>query len=277
MERHGRHREPGLLAQLAHLYQVNEALHVLFHLVQTAQAVQLLQQLFQRGLRLFLLGGFLLWRLLSSRLRSGRLRFGDKLIGLQGWTVAGQAVLCAQSQQGVGAGVDKTGLRLADHIVHRGKQQQNQGELVHKAAGEGGAFPQVVVPQGLEEGGGLKEVIARHAGGHLPVQGRGGGVGAGVDGVVKLHMPGGDLGGVIRLPNAQGAGAEVVIRLPPKFHAQSGIGDPFSVCTYRLVILLVGLGGGQGASHCLVPPSGFVRWTKGSYLYAKVRRGSDSL
>ena len=118
MERHGRHREPGLLAQLAHLYQVNEALHVLFHLVQTAQAVQLLQQLFQRGLRLFLLGGFLLWRLLG-----GRLRFGDKLIGLQGRTVAGQAVLCTQSQQGVGAGVDKTGLRLADHIVHRGKQQ----------------------------------------------------------------------------------------------------------------------------------------------------------
>ena len=40
---HGGHRQVGLLPQLAHLYQVDKALHIFLYLVQAAQAVQLSQ------------------------------------------------------------------------------------------------------------------------------------------------------------------------------------------------------------------------------------------
>ena len=70
----------------------------------------------------------------------------------------------------------------------------------------------VVLAQVLEEGGGLEEVEVGHPGGHLPVQGGGDLMAGGVDGVVELHMPGGDGAGAVRLPHPQGVLAEVAVR-----------------------------------------------------------------
>ena len=115
---------------------------------------------------------------------------GHEFVSLQSWAVSTEAVPLAQGQQRIGAGVDKASLRLADHSVHRGEEQEEQGQLVGEAPGQCGPLPPVVVPQGGKEGGWLEQVIVSHAGGYLPVQGGGGGAGPGVDGVVKFHVAG---------------------------------------------------------------------------------------
>ena len=250
MQGHGGDGQAGLLPQPAHLHQVDEALHVLLHLGQAAQAVQLSQELLQSGLGLrrkgFRFPLIPLGRLLGGLLR-GSGSTGDELVRLQGGAVSGQAVLSAQLQQNVGAGVDKAGLGLADHIVHRREQQEDEGRLVGKAPGQSGALPPVVVPQGLEEGGGLKQVVVGHAGGHLPVQGGGGEVFSRVDGVVELHMLGRDGLGVVRLPHPQGAVLEEGVRLPVEGLAQCGVGNPPPEGGDGLAVLLMDLGGGHGS------------------------------
>ena len=252
MQGHGGDGQAGLLPQPAHLHQVDEALHVLLHLGQAAQAVQLGEQFLQGGLGLRRRGGFLrrplvrLGRLLGGLLW-GSGAAGDELVRLQGGAVSGQAVLSAQLQQNVGAGVDKAGLGLADHVVHRREQQEDEGRLVGKAPGQSGALPPVVVPQGLEEGGGLKQVVVGHAGGHLPVQGGGGEVFSRVDGVVELHMLGCDGLGVVRLPHPQGAVLEEGVRLPVEGLAQCGVGNPPPEGGDGLAVLLMDLGGGHGS------------------------------
>ena len=151
---------------------------------------------------------------------------GHKFVSLQSWAVSAEAVPLAQGQQRIGAGVDKARLRLADHSVHRGEEQEEQGQLVGEAPGQCGPLPPVVVPQGGKKGRWLEQVIVSHAGGYLPVQGGGGGAGPGVDGVVKFHVPGGDPHGVVRLPDPQGTAAEISVRLPAERHAQGGVWDP---------------------------------------------------
>ena len=180
MQRHGGDGQAGLLPELAHLHQIDEALHVLLHLVQAAQLVQLLQQLLQGGLGL-LRGPVLLpgggSRLLFGGGRGGCAGLGSReLVGPDGGPVGPQAVPVAQLQQHVVAGVDKARLALADHPVHRSEEEQQQGEVVGEVPGQGGALHPVVPPQVGEEGGGLEQVEVGHAGGHLPVQAEGTGL-----------------------------------------------------------------------------------------------------
>ena len=179
---------------------------------------------------------------------------GHEFVSLQSWAVSAEAVPLAQGQQRIGAGVDKARLRLADHSVHCGEEQEKQGELVGEAPGQRGPLPPVVVPQGGKKGGGLKQVIVGHSGGHLPVQGGGGGAGSGVDGVVKFHVPGGDPNSVVRLPDPQGTAAEEAVCLSAEGHAQGGVRDPPAKGAYGLLILPVGFGGGHTLPHRYVLP-----------------------
>lgn len=113
---------------------------------------------------------------------------GDELVCFQGGPVSLQA--SAQGQQEVGAGIDKAGLRLADHVIHRSKEQQEQCQLVNEGAGQTAVGEAVILPETVKKGGGLELVKAGYPGGHLPVQGGGGGGAVGIDGVVELHMTG---------------------------------------------------------------------------------------
>ena len=96
---------------------------------------------------------------------------GDKLVRFQGGPVPLQA--SAQGQQEVGAGIDKAGLRLADHVIHRSKEQQEQCQLVNEGAGQTAVGEAVILPETVKKGGGLKLVKAGHPGGHLPSTGGG--------------------------------------------------------------------------------------------------------
>ena len=252
---HGGDRQIRLLPEPAHLHQVDQALHVLFHLIQAAQTVQLGHQFLQGGLgrRLLVLlrrgrrelvpGGGLNGR----RVRSGRP--GDEGICLQGGAVPLQPVPVAQVQQNIGAGVDKGGLPLAHHPVGGGEQEQHQGQLVGKAPGQAGAVGAVVLAQILKEGGGPEQIEIGHPRGHLPVQGGGNGAARGPDGVVHLHILGGDGAGAVRLPHPQGAPAHGLVHLPAEAHAQGGVGDELAEGGDGLTVLAVYFSGGHGFAH----------------------------
>ena len=127
MERHGGHRQAGLFPEFAHVHQIDQALHILLDPIQAAQAVQFRQQFFQRFLRLRRPFPFV-------RRGGGRDR-RRKLVRTDSGTFDAQTVLVTQLQQTIAAGVDKARLALADHPVHRGEQEQEQGKLVGKASG----------------------------------------------------------------------------------------------------------------------------------------------
>ena len=131
---HGGHRQPRLLAQLAHFHQVDKPLHVLLHLVQPAQLIQLGQQLLQRGLRLsrglvLLACGLRLGRRGGHRLILRLSRFdggavgaaGHKLVHVQPAFSPLHPAVVAVGGQGIGADIDKPRLRLAHLAVHRGE------------------------------------------------------------------------------------------------------------------------------------------------------------
>ena len=243
VEGHGRDGQAQFLAQLLHLHQVDETLDVLLHPLQAAQGVQLGQHLVQvRGReRLVLHRGGLLFRW------SAGLGPGDELVRFQGGPVPLQA--SAQGQQEVGAGIDKAGLRLADHVIHRSKEQQEQRQLVNEGAGQTAVGEAVILPETVKKGGGLELVKAGHPGGHLPVQGGGGGGAVGIDSVVELHMTGGDGTGVVRLPHPQGAAAEIAVRLPIEPRTQGRVRDEPAECGDHLIVLLVDGSCGHGSFH----------------------------
>ena len=243
---HGWHGQVGLLAQLSHLHQVDQALHVLLHLVQAAQAVQLGEQLVQGGQGL-LLGLFLSLRLVLGRfpglLLGGGLAggaAGDIVPGVHPGAVGPDAVQAALLQQSIAAGVHIARLLLAHPAVGGGKQQQEQGELVGKAPGQAGGVLSVIGPQVGKEGGGTEVTGPGHAGGHLPIEGGGGGIGPGPDGVINVHLallhtlpPG--------LPQAQKALTEIVVHLGAEGQAQAGGWKQRPIGGHRLRILLMKL------------------------------------
>ena len=126
--------------------------------------------------------------------------------------------------------------------------------MVGEPPGQGGPLHSVVLAQVLEEGGGLEEVEVGHPGGHLPVQGGGDLMAGGVDGVVELHMPGGDGAGAVRLPHPQGVLAEVAVHLVAEGHAQGGGWDHPPECGHHLVILPVDLSSGYYSAHSGTSP-----------------------
>ena len=253
------------LAHFAHLDQVNQALDVLFHLLQTAQAVQLRQKFLQAGGRLRLLlglcGGLRRTLTLSGWGRSVRLggvgTAGDEVVDVQRGLVALEAVPVAQSQQGVGTVVDKPGLLLADDVVHRSEEQQHQGHQVHKPAGQLSAGHLVAGPHPGEKAGSLETGVVRHRGGQLPEQDGGHRVPLGVHRVVVLHVAGGK-GVSVPAPDAQRAGAEKGVRFGSKALAQRSVSDLTPEGGDAVLILLMNRRRGHGTLHQASTPISFM-------------------
>ena len=249
-----------LLAQPAHLHQIDEALYVGLHLVQTAQAVQLGHQLLQAGGGLRLLPGrrSRLSRSRRSGGRGGGVRLGrrrppgDEVLHVQGRLLPLEAVPVAEGGEGVGTGVDEACLLLAPHVVHSGKEQEHQGDQVDKTAGQVGAGHLVAGPHPGEEVGHPEAGVLADGGGQLPEQNGGGRIALGIDGIIVLHVAGGE-GGTVPLPYAQGAGPEKDIRLLGELHPQGGVCDLPPEGGHPFTVLLVHLGGAERTFHAATP------------------------
>ena len=163
MEGHGGNGQTGFLPELSHLHQVDEAFHILLHPFQTTQSVQLGQNGVQVGLFHRFRGRFRFGLLLNW----GGGVVGDELLGAHGG--GGIRVLGTQGQQVIGTAVDKSRLRLADHIVHCRKGQQQKGELIHKTAGQISTHQPVVFQHGQEKIRGCEAGGIGHAAGDLPI------------------------------------------------------------------------------------------------------------
>ena len=124
-----------------------------------------------------------------------------------------------------------------------------KNQLVNEGAGQTAVGEAVILPETVKKGGGLKLVKAGHPGGHLPVQGGGGGEAVGIDSVVELHMTWGDGAGVVRLPHPQGAAAEIAVRLPIEPRTQGRVRDEPAECGDHLIVLLVDGSCGHGSFH----------------------------
>ena len=242
MERHGGDGQALLFPEPADLHQVDETLHIPFYLVQAAQAVQLGEQVLQlfRGLsRLFLRSS------LRCRLggRGGAApSAGDEVSGVGAGVFTGQTALIAQSGEGVGAGIDKTGLPIAHRPVHSGEEEEHQGHQVHKAPGGGLMIGLVVVHHFAEKGGGLKAGILGHGGAQLPKERGGDRVTLTVDGVVPLHVLRGD-GAAVSLPDAKGTLAEELVGTGVEHLPHGRVGDVLPESGHPIAVLLVhGLG-----------------------------------
>ncbi len=64
---------------------------------------------------------------------------GHEFVSLQSWAVSTEAVPLAQASS-VSEQALTASLRLADHSVHRGEEQEEQGQLVGEAPGQCGPF-----------------------------------------------------------------------------------------------------------------------------------------
>ena len=155
--------------------------------------------------------------------------------------------MVAVGGQGVGAGIDKTRLRLAHLAVHRGEQQRHQGEGVHKPAALAASPLQVRLDQTAEEIGQRKAGEVRHGGGQLPIQGGGHRVPLGIQGVVILHVEGGEP--LVGVPHAAGALAHEAVGLPAEGHPGGGVGDLAAEGGHPFIVLFVDGGGGHGLRH----------------------------
>ena len=246
VEGHGGHRQIGLLAQLAHLHQVDEALDVLLDLAEAAQSVQLRHELLQGGLGLRRLPGLFGFGLLlplgrpvgAACLHRGAVgAAGDEVLHVQGAPAPLHPRPVAVGGHGVGAGVDKPRLRLAHHPVGGGEQQQHQGEGVHKAAAQALIQLQVHLHQPPEKVGQHKALVLGHLAGQLPVQGGGHRVSLAVDGVIVLHVDRGQP--LVLLPHAAGALPQEAVRLPAEGHPGRRVWDLTAEGGHGLVILLV--------------------------------------
>ena len=242
MEGHGGHGQALFFPEPAHLHQVNEALHVPLYLLQTAQAVQLGQKILQ----LFRRQSLLLFRdRLRRRLGGGggaAPTAGDEVPGIGVGPVPGQAVLVAQGGEGVGAGVDKTGLPVAHRPVHGGKEEEHQSHQVHEPPGGGLAVGPVIVHHFAEEGGGLEAGVLGHGSAQLPEEGGGDGIALAVDGIVPLHVLGSD-GAAVGLPDSQGTLAEELVGAGVEHLPHGRVGDVLPEGGHPVAVLLVhGLG-----------------------------------
>ena len=254
VEGHGGHGQAVLLAQPAHLHQIDEALYVGLHLVQAAQAVQLGQQLLQAGGGLGLLLGLFLPPGLPRRGGSRLLRpggggfrlglFGDEVLHVQGGLLPLEAVPVAQGGEGVGAGVDKPGLLLADRVIHGGEEQYHQGHQIDEPPGQAGARHLVAGPHPGEEVGHPEAGVLADGGGQLPEQDGRHRVALGVDGVIVFHIAGGGRGPV-PLPHPQGAGPHEGVHLLGELHPQGGVGDLAAEGGDPVAVLLMHLGGAE--------------------------------
>ncbi len=130
MQAHGGNRQAVLLPQSAHLDQVDETAHVLLHCLQTAQRVQLRQQI----LHILRLRSLLLRRLCRlclslRRLGRGRLfllRTGQIVRGAAGGVLACGLLECAHTGVGVG---DLVRVYAA---VHCGKEHKEKGAQLNE-------------------------------------------------------------------------------------------------------------------------------------------------
>ena len=155
---------PASCAQPAHLHQVDEALHVLLHLVQAAQARPARPSAppatgsgsvlrFRRSpsgpARPAAAVGLV--RGLAGAHRRAVRPAGDEVLHIQRGLAAGHPRLVAEGGHGVGAGIDEGGLVLADQPVGGGKEQHHQGEGVHEPAAQALALLHVRLHQPPEE------------------------------------------------------------------------------------------------------------------------------
>lgn len=73
-----------------------------------------------------------------------------------------------------------------------------------------------------------------------------------IDGIIVLHVAGGE-GGAVPLPHAQGAGPEKDIRLLGELHPQGGVCDLPPEGGHPFTVLLVHLGGAERTFHAATP------------------------
>ena len=240
MEGHGRHRQALLLPEPADLHQVDEALHIPLHLLQTAQPVQFSEQVLQlfRGLGRLFLGSGLRPGLGCGGGGGAAPPGGDEVAGVGAGLVPGQTAAVAQSGEGVGAGVDEAGLPVAHRPVHGGEEEEHQGHQVHEPPGGGLPVGLVVVHHFLKEGGGLEAGILGHGGAQLPEEDGGDGIALAVDGVVPLHVLGRDPPAV-GLPHAQGAPAEELVGAGVEHLPHGRVGDVLPEGRHPVAVLLV--------------------------------------
>ena len=252
MEAHGRDGKAVLLAELSDLDQIDEALHVGLDLLQAAEPVQLGKQFLQTGGG----GGVLLGLGLGLSgagggggggglpILGGVGPLGDEIPGVEGGLALVQAVPAAEGGQGVGALVDESGLFLADHVVHGGKEQEQQSEHIHKFPGQGTAGDLVTGPHPGKKGRSPEAGVFADGGGELPEEHGGDRIALGVNGVVVFHMPGRD-GGPVAVPHPQGAGPEEGVRLLIELLAQCAVGELPPEGRDAGVVLLVHLRGAE--------------------------------
>ena len=189
----------------------------------------------------------------SGVVRLGRRRPpGDEVLHVQGRLLPLEAVPIAEGGEGVGTGVDEACLLLAHHVVHSGKEQEHQGDQVDKTAGQVGAGHLVAGPHPGEEVGHPEAGVLADGGGQLPEQNGGGRIALGIDGIIVLHVAGGE-GGTVPLPYAQGAGPEKDIRLLGELHPQGGVCDLPPEGGHPFTVLLVHLGGAERTFHAATP------------------------
>ena len=246
MEGHGWDRQALFLPQPADFYQIDEAFHIPFDPVQPAQSIQFGQQVLQlfRGL-----GSLFFGKRFRGRSGGGVWRGGGaaRMAGDEGGRIGAgaitvQAVPVTEGGEGVGAGIDKAGLLVAHCPVHGGKEEEHQNHQVYEPAGGGLAVGPVVVHHFLEKGGGLEAGILGHGGAQLPKEGGGDGIALAIDGVVPLHMLGGDRAAV-GLPHPEGAPTQELVRPGMEHLAHGRVGNVLPEGSHPIAVLLVhGLG-----------------------------------
>ena len=171
----------------------------------------------------------------------------DKVAGIGTGALLRQTILVTQSREGVGAGVDIAGFPVTHRPIHRSEKQEHQGHQIHETPRGILAVCLVVIPHLLKKGRRLKAGIFGHGGVQLPEEGRGDRVALAVNGVIPLHVPGGD-GAAISLPDPQGTLAEELIGAGVEHLTHGRVGDVLPEGDLPVAFLLVhGLG-----CHCIL-------------------------